>query len=118
MSTAGSPEATVAQAHATASPTEMDAAARAAGLAGKLRPRVLALVADAGDAGLTATEVYELYRAVYGEPRGGLYSLAPRLSELERSGWVDKGEFVRGHRASYVATAAGRSWAAGIEVAA
>lgn len=105
------PTTPVAQQHADAGSSERAAAQRAATLAGKLRPRVLTLVIDAGDAGLTATEAYELYATVYGEPRGGLYSISPRLSELERSGWVVKGEQVRQHRASYVATAAARAWA-------
>ncbi len=105
------PAQPTAQAHADAGPTEAAAAQRAASLAGKLRPRVLGLVIDAGDAGLTATEAHELYAAIYGEPRGGLYSISPRLSELERSGWVVKGQHVREHRASYVATAAAHAWA-------
>lgn len=105
------PTSPQAQAHADAGSSERAAAQRAAGLAGRLRPRVLGLVIDAGDAGLTATEAYERYVLYFGEPRGGLYSISPRLSELERSGWVVKGQYIREHRASYVATAAARAWA-------
>jgi hypothetical protein len=107
------PTDATAQAHTDAAPTELAAARRAGVLAGKLRPRVLQLVVDAGDAGLTATEAYELYVGLYGEPRGGLYSISPRLSELERSGWVVKGQYIRERRNSYVATAQGRGWADG-----
>lgn len=101
-----SPTASTAQAHRDASPTELAAKRRAARFAGTLRGRLLHLIADAGDAGLTATEAFDLYVAVHGEPSGGLYSLAPRASELERAGYVSK-EWVRDRRAAYVITAEG-----------
>jgi len=103
-------EIQTAQAHHGAGETETAARDRVAPVAGKLRAQVLMLVADAGEAGLTATEAYELYVVLHGERRGGLYSLAPRLSELERQGWVYKGS-VRDDRAAYVATPAGLAWA-------
>ena len=95
-----------AQAHADASDTEKAAQRRAARFAGTLRGRLLQLIADAGEAGLTATEAFDIYVDIYGEPRGGLYSLAPRASELERAGYVTKG-WVRDSRAAYVITAEG-----------
>jgi hypothetical protein len=99
-----------AQAHADADATEVAAQERIAPIAGRLRVRVLHLVADAGDDGLTATEAYEQYVALFGEPPGGLYSLAPRLSELERrGGYVRKSGEVRDRRAVYVATETGRN---------
>lgn len=99
-----------AQAHADAGPTELAARNRIAPKAGQLRGRVLRLVVLCGEhRGLTATEAYATYVELWGEPKGGLYSLAPRLSELEREGYVIKGE-TRDARAAYVATAAGRAW--------
>lgn len=99
-----------AQRHATATTTEAAAARRAARFAGTLRGRLLLLVADAGDAGLTAVEAFEIYSGIYGEPRGGLYSISPRASELERLGFVKKG-WTRNRRAAYCATDAGFAWA-------
>ena len=96
-----------AQAHRDAGTTERAAQQRASRFAGSLRGRLLQLVIDAGDAGLTATEAYELYRPIYGDPPGGLYSLAPRLSELERTGHVEKA-WVRDRRAAYRATDKGQ----------
>ena len=106
------PTSTQAQAHADAGPTELAARDRIAPKAGHLRGGVLLLVAWAGDVGLTATEAFANFCEVYGEPKGGLYSVSPRLSELERQGYVRKGD-VRDDRVAYVATAAGRSWANG-----
>lgn len=102
-----------AQAHDGAGATELAARDRIAPKAGQIRGRVLLLVAEAGDQGLTATEAYDLYVKAFGEPRGGLYSISPRLSELERSGYVIKGLRVRERRSAYVATPAGRTWAEG-----
>lgn len=110
------PTAPVAQAHADAGPTELAARQRITPKVGQLRGRVLGLVVACGSEGLTATEAYALYVEAFGEPRGGLYSVSPRLSELERQGYVRKGA-TRDDRISYVATAAGIAWAAG-EVAA
>jgi hypothetical protein len=110
----GSPLTPIAQAHGEAGAAETAAQQRIAPKAGQLRDRVLRLVAGAGDTGLTATEVYDAYVAEFGEPSGGLYSLAPRLSELERrGGWVRKSGEVRGHRGAYVATETGRDWVTG-----
>lgn len=104
---------TYAQAHHHATPTEAAAQQRIALKAGQLRTRVLELVLAAGEDGVTATEAYEAYVDRFGEPRGGLYSLAPRLSELERRGaWVRKSGQVRDRRAAYVATDAAHAWAA------
>jgi hypothetical protein len=100
-----------AQAHRGAGSTETAARDRIAPKAGQLRGRVLALVAAAGDDGLTATEAYEAFVAEHGEPRGGLYSIAPRLSELERSGYLAPSEQVRDRRQAYTATADGIAWA-------
>jgi DNA-binding PadR family transcriptional regulator len=100
-----------AQAHRGAGSTETAARDRIAPKAGQLRGRVLALVAEAGDDGLTATEAYALYVEAFGEPRGGLYSISPRLSELERAGYAQKGEQVRDRRQAYTATADGIAWA-------
>lgn len=100
-----------AQAHLGAGRTERAARDRIAPKASQLRGRVLFLVAQAGEQGLTATEAYELYVQAFGEPRGGLYSIAPRLSELERSGYLEASAQVRDRRQAYVATADGRTWA-------
>lgn len=103
------PTATVAQAHYGAGDTEVAAQQRIAPKAGLIRARVLQLVTDAGEQGLTAAEALARYTARYGEPTGGLYSIAPRLSELERrGGWVRKSGTVRARRAAYVATAESR----------
>jgi hypothetical protein len=97
-----------ALAHTGANSTERAAATRASRFAGSQRARLLQLVIDAGDAGLTAPEAYELYVALYGDPAGGYNSIAPRLSQMRRQyGDVDFGT-VRGRRGAYVATAAGR----------
>ncbi|SNR32720.1 hypothetical protein [Blastococcus mobilis] len=107
------PTAAYAQAHLHATATEAAAQQRITPKAGQLRGRVLQLVATAGETGLTALEVYQQYAWLFGEPTGGLYSLAPRLSELERrGGWVRKSGDVRDRRAAYVATDAGRAWVA------
>lgn len=102
--------------HTTAASTERAASARASRFVDSQRARLLRLVIDAGDAGLTAPEAYELYVALYGEPNGGYNSIAPRLSQMRRQyGHVDFGT-VRGRRGCYVATAEGLSeagrWAA------
>lgn len=102
-----------AQAHDDAGTTELAARDRIAPKAGQLRGRVLYLVAQASDDGLTATEAYELYVQAFGEPRGGLYSIAPRLSELERSGYLQASALVRDRRQAYIATTDGRTWAEG-----
>ena len=100
------PTSNVAQAHAEPTPTEQAAQRRIAPHAGKLRGRVLAAVAAAGEDGLTALEVTQVLG--YGIEK--LYSCAPRLPELERDGYVRKGP-VRDDRVAYVATAAGHAWA-------
>jgi hypothetical protein len=95
-----------AQAHANADSTELAAQLRASRMAGTLRVRALAAIVEAGDDGLT---VMELLSALW-LPDRRRYSLAPRLSELLREGYVVKGE-VREDCVAYVATAAGRAWA-------
>lgn len=105
------PTVNTAQAHTDAGPTELAARRRIAPKAGQLRGRVLRLIVRCGeDKGLTATEAFDLYTELWGEPKGGLYSISPRLSELERQGYVRKGE-VRNDRAAYVATDAAIAWA-------
>ena len=99
------------QAHRDAGETEVAARDRIAPKASQLRGRVLYLVAQAEEQGLTATETYDLYVQAFGEPRGGLYSIAPRLSELERSGYLEASPQVRDRRQAYVATADGHAWA-------
>ncbi|NUS55862.1 MAG: hypothetical protein HOV66_13550, partial [Streptomycetaceae bacterium] len=73
-----------------------------------IRGRVLRLVA-ARPAGMTATEAFDAYEQAHGELFGGLYSVAPRLSELLKGGFVRRGE-TRGRRVAYVVTAAGLAW--------
>jgi hypothetical protein len=98
-----------AQAHADAGPTELAAQRRASRFAGTLRGRVLQLIVEAGDQGLTAKEAYPLYVDRHGEPAGGYNSIAPRLSELKkRYGLADDTGPVRDKSRAYVATAAGR----------
>jgi hypothetical protein len=97
---------TTAQAHAGAESTELAAQRRASRMAGSLRARALAAIVEAGDDGLTVTE---LLSALW-LPDRRRYSLAPRLSELLREGYVVKGE-VREDCVAYVATAAGYAWA-------
>ena len=101
------PTSPTSQAHRDAGTTERAAQRRAATFAGSLRGRLLQLIADAGDAGLTATEAFALYVPLYGEPPGGLYSLSQRASELERTGHVEKA-WVRDRRAAYRATDKGQ----------
>jgi hypothetical protein len=95
-----------AQAHADAGPTELAAQRRIAPIAGKLRGRVLAAVAAAGDDGLTAVEATEALHYNMAQ----LYSVAPRFAELIRDGYVRVGGR-RGDRQFYVATEAGTAWA-------
>jgi hypothetical protein len=100
------PTSPIAQAHADAGPTELAAQRRASVMAGSLRGRALAAIVEAGDRGLTVVEAL----AALHLPERKRYSAAPRLSELERLGYVRKGE-VRDDCVSYVSTAAGRAWA-------
>lgn len=121
--TAASPARAQAQAHRGAGVTEREARDRIAPRVGTLRAAVLRLVVDAGPDGLTALEAWELH---YESPNGvrptGLYSVAPRLSELESDGYVEvdgaRLERVDGveqpgttRRQVYVATDSGRAWA-------
>ncbi len=101
------PLAPVAQAHANAGPTELAAAARASIRAGSLRGKALLSVVASGDRGLTVPEALEALRL----PERRRYSLAPRFPELLHEGYVRKGE-VREDHVAYVATEAGRAWAA------
>jgi polyferredoxin len=98
-----------AQAHADAGPTELAARRKAAPVAGKLRGQVLAAVVAAGDFGLTVPEALEGLNL----PERKRYSLAPRLPELVRDGYVVKSLISRDGFAAYVATAAGIAWAEG-----
>lgn len=102
------PTATQAQAHADAGSSERSAQRRIAPVAGKLRGRVLAAVAAAGENGLTAVEATEALHYNMAQ----LYSVAPRFAELIRDGYVRVGGR-RGDRQFYVATAAGIAWAEG-----
>ena len=104
------PTAPTAQAHADAGSSERAAQRRIAPKAGQLRGRLLRLIVEYRTVGLTATEAYKHYSRIYGEPKGGLYSCAPRMSELERQGYVRKGD-IRNDRVAYVATEAGIAWA-------
>lgn len=100
------PTTPTAQAHADAGTTERAAQKRASLFAGSLRGRALAAITAAGDRGLTVVEALD----ALGLPERRRYSLAPRLPELLREGYVRKGE-VRDDCIAYVATAAGRAWA-------
>jgi DNA-binding PadR family transcriptional regulator len=85
------PDAAPALAHTGAGQVELDTAALATPKAGSLNQAVVELLAVHPD-GLTATETLDLYTATH-RPTG-LYSVAPRLSQLERLGWCEK----HGHR--------------------
>lgn len=100
------PTAPTAQAHADAGPTETAAQRRASIMAGSLRGRALTAIVNAGDRGLTVAEALDALQL----PERKRYSLAPRLSELLREGYVRHGD-VRGDYAAYVATDTGRTWA-------
>jgi hypothetical protein len=98
-----------ASAHVDASFTERAAQRRASRFADTLRGRVLALIVETGDQGLTAKEAYPLYISRHGEPAGGYNSIAPRLSELKkRYRYADDTGPIRDGSRAYVATAAGR----------
>ena len=108
MTTITRPDQAAAQAHAGATGTERAAQLAAAPKAQVIRGRVLHLVATHPD-GLTATEAFDAYEQAHGELFGGLYSLAPRLSELLKGGFVRKGE-TRERRVAYVITVKGAAW--------
>lgn len=98
-----------ASAHRDATFTERAAQRRASKFAGTLRGRVLAMIVEAGDEGLTAKEAYPAYVERHGEPRGGYNSIAPRLSELKkRFGYATDSGPVRDGARAYVATPQGR----------
>lgn len=101
------PTAPSAQSHADAGPSERAAQQRASIFAGPLRSRALLAIVYAGDRGLTVLEALDVLRL----PERKRYSLAPRLPELLREGYVRKGD-VRDDCCAYIATAAGRAWAA------
>lgn len=110
--TTASPARSGAQAHGGAGETEREARDRIAPRAGTLRGRVLAAVVASAD-GLTALEAWRL---LVGDSGLGLYSIAPRLSELESDGYVH----VTGSRREredaprrqvYAATRDGQAWA-------
>lgn len=105
------PDTPAAQAHTSAGPTELAARRRIAPVAGKLRGRVLFMLAQFGDEGLTATEA----TTALGYDLDRLYSVAPRLPELVKDGYAAVAGR-RGDRQVYVATTAGLAWAS--EVAA
>lgn len=71
--------------------------------AGQLRGRLLYLVAQAGDQGLTATDAHELYVEAFGEPGVGP-SINEHLTQLVRSGHLQSSGL------AYVASPAGRAW--------
>lgn len=87
MSTLPRPEVAPALAHAGAGETEREAAALMQPKVGSLNSAVLSLLAQHPE-GLTATETLDLYVAEHRTT--GLYSVAPRLSQLERLGWCEK----------------------------
>lgn len=107
------PTSNTAAAHTDAGPSERAAQRRASRMAGSLRSRVLTAVVVAGDLGLTVEEALEGLDL----PERRRFSLAPRLSELLREGFVEKSPQVRDGFVAYVATDAGRAWV-GIEAAA
>lgn len=96
--------------HTDAGDTEVAAAALVAPRVGSLRARALALIVESGDLGYTA---YELHVDM-GEL---LYSVAPRMAELQRAGWIiDSGRRrptpTGGDAIVWVGTEAGRrEWA-------
>lgn len=73
--------------HTHAGEAEREAAALMQPKTGSLNAAVLQIL-QANPGGLTATETLELYTAQH-RPTG-LYSVAPRLSQLERLGWCEK----------------------------
>jgi DNA-binding PadR family transcriptional regulator len=81
------PAAAPALHHAHAGEAEREAAALAQPKVGSLNAAVIALLQAHPD-GLTATETLDLY--VQAHHIIGLYSVAPRLSQLERLGWCEK----------------------------
>lgn len=111
MTTMTRPDQPVAQAHRDATGTEKTAQQHAATRAAVVRDRVLRIVACRAD-GMTATEAYEAYCQIHGRPKGELYSVSPRLSELSRpgAGFLHKTKRARGGRAVYVVTDKGLAW--------
>lgn len=103
-----------ARAHTGAGQTEREARDRIAPQAGTLRGRVLTAITERGDDGLTALEA--TLRLGYSRDR--LYSVAPRLSELENDGYVEitgtrRPTPAEPRRQVYVATEMGRAWVEG-----
>lgn len=106
-----------AQAHRRAGRAEREARDRVALAAGTIRGRVLQMLVEAGEVGLTAWEAWKLYNEQTGEDRE-LYSIAPRLSELsppngvyaEQTGSFRRPTPTRPRREVYRATEAGRLW--------
>ncbi len=82
--------------HAGARDTERAAARRIAPIAGTLRATVLEWVRDAGPCGLTAKEGGRRYARSLGreaDDGSARYSIAPRLTELSKAGYVvDSGQ--------------------------
>ena len=108
------------RAHKGAGTAEREARDLIAPKVGTIRGRVLQMVVDAGEQGMTALEACDAYP----QPRSKLYSIAPRLSELEAEGYVEDSGRTRREvaevgvemigaprRKVYVATDAGRAWA-------
>lgn len=113
MTTTDDVLAPAAQAHRDAGMTEAEARDLIAPRAGTIRGKVLRLIVGMGDLGLTATEAQQVYGIVH-RPIG-LYSIAPRLTELLHGGYVVVGDPRSPspgtpRRQSYVATDAGRAW--------
>ena len=90
--------------HLDATRTEKAAAKRASKWAESIEAKVLGLVIDAGDQGLTAQEA----RIALGLPVEKLTSVAPRLSAMKKKGWVEPTGAARDQFQAYRATAAGR----------
>lgn len=99
-----------AQAHADATGTELAAQRKASRFAGTLRGKVLAVAAERGDNGVTVLEAVE----ALGIDECRRYSIAPRLPELVRLGYLTKTSNSRADCAVCVATGAGIAWAAGV----
>lgn len=87
MSGLPDPRTAAALAHDRAGDVESQTAALASPKVGSLNSAVLDLMGKNPE-GLTATETLDLYVAEHRVT--GLYSVAPRLSQLERMGWLEK----------------------------
>lgn len=111
MTTITRPDQPTAQAHAQAAGTEKTAQQRAASRVAVVRDRVLRIVA-CHTYGATALETYQAYCHAHGIPKGELYTVSPRLSELSRpgAGYLTKTGISRGGRAVYEVTDKGRAW--------